>query len=177
MLSNLMNSDIWAWVIMPILIFLGRTLDMSLTTLRGMLVARGVRDVVPFLAFGESLVWILVVSTIIKHLDSPLCYIAFAAGFAMGTFVGMRIEARLALGTVLVRVITNEHPKPLVDYLHAHNWGVTVIAGEGYTGSAYILFSVVKRKDVSAVLTSVKQYYPQAFYTTEDIKMVTGNRI
>jgi uncharacterized protein YebE (UPF0316 family) len=175
MLSNLMQSDLWAWVIMPILIFMGRTLDMSLTTLRGMLAARGVRDVVPFLAFGESLVWILVVSTIIKHLDSPLCYVAFAAGFAMGTFVGMRIEARLAIGTVLVRVITNEHPKTLLEHLHTHNWGVTVIAGEGYTGSAYILFSVVKRKDVPEVLSAIKHFYPQAFYTTEDIKMATGN--
>lgn len=140
--------------------------------MRGMLLARGIRTPIPFIAFVESLIFIIVVSYLLKHLTNPLCYVMYAGGFSMGTFVGMRLEKWLALGTVLVRTIVNEEPKPLVDYFWAKHWGITVIDGQGYTGKSYLLLSVVKRKDLPVVLAAINEFFPAAFYSIEDVKAV-----
>ena len=174
-MTAFMQTDLWAWVVMPLLIFLARATDVSLGTLRAILVVRGLRQYAPFIGFVEAFIWILAVSTLIKQIDSPICYIAYAAGFSMGTYTGIKIDAYLGLGTVLLRVITNENPQPLVEYMRQHNWGMTVIEGHGYSGDAYLLLSVIKRKDLQDVITAVHHVFPNAFYTTEDIKIVTGN--
>ena len=157
---------------MPLIIFAARTCDMSLTTVRGMLLARGIRTPIPIIAFCESLIFIIVVSYLLKHLSNPLCYLAYAGGFSMGTFVGMRLERWLALGTVLVRTILNEDPQPLVEYFWSQHWGITVIEGTGYTGKSYLLLSIVKRKDLTMVLDKINHFFPDAFYSIEDVKAV-----
>jgi uncharacterized protein YebE (UPF0316 family) len=174
-MNAFMQTDLWAWVVMPLLIFLARTTDVSLGTLRAMLIVRGLRQYAPFIGFLEALIWILAVSTLIKQIDTPLCYIAYAAGFSMGTYVGIKIDGFLGLGTVLLRVITNENPQPLVEYMRQHNWGMTVVEGQGYSGDAFLLLSVVKRKDLQNAIAGIHSIFPNAFYTTEDIKIVTGN--
>ncbi|MEY4926479.1 MAG: hypothetical protein RI894_915 [Bacteroidota bacterium] len=167
-----MDFDWFGWIVLPILIFVARTCDMSLTTMRGMFLARGIRTPIPIIAFIESLIFIIVVSYLLKHLSNPLCYLAYAGGFAMGTIVGMRLERWLALGTVLVRTILNEDPKPLVEYFWSQHWGITVFEGAGYTGKSYLLLSIVKRKDLPAVLEKINEIFPAAFYSIEDVKAV-----
>ena len=174
-MSAFMQTDFWAWVVMPLLIFLARMTDVSLATVRAMLVIRGLKQFAPFIGFVEALIWILAVTTLIKQIDTPLCYIAYAGGFAMGTYVGFKIDGLLGLGTVLLRVVTNENPHELMAYMREHNWGMTVIEGQGYSGNAYLLLSVIKRKDLQAVIAGIHGIFPNAFYTTEDIKMVSGN--
>ncbi len=170
--QKMTDFDWFGWIIMPLIIFVARTCDMSLTTIRGMLLARGIRTPIPFIAFCESLIFIIVVSFLLKHLSTPLCYVAYATGFAMGTFVGMKLEKWLALGTVLVRTILNEDPKPLVEYFWAQHWGITVFEGFGYTGKSYLLLSIVKRKDLPMVLEKINEFFPSAFYSIEDVKAV-----
>lgn len=174
-MAAFMQTELWAWVIMPLLIFFARMTDVSLGTLRTMLVIRGFKQYAPIIGFIEAFIWILAVSTLIKRIDSPVCYVAYAAGFSMGTFMGIKIDGVLGLGTVLLRVITNENPQPLVEYMRQHNWGMTVIEGHGYSGDAYLLLSVIKRKDLQDVIAGIHSVFPNAFYTTEDIKIVTGN--
>jgi uncharacterized protein YebE (UPF0316 family) len=174
-MNELLSSPWWAWGVMPILIFLARMTDVSLSTVRAMLVLRGFRKYAPIIGFFEALIWILAVSTLIKQIDTPLCYVAYAGGFAMGNYMGFKIDGWLGLGTVMLRVITNENPQPLMEYMRQHNWGMTVVDGHGYSGDAYLLLSVVKRKDLKEVIASVHQFFPNAFYITEDVKLVTGN--
>lgn len=106
-----------------------------------------------------------------QHLDNPVCYFGFAGGFAMGTYVGLRIESRLALGLQVLRIIISENWQPLVDALQKHNLGITVIDGQGSKGPVKIIFTIVKRKDVSLVRRVLKNVNPQAFYSIEDIRI------
>jgi uncharacterized protein YebE (UPF0316 family) len=168
--------EFWfSWVIMPLLIFLARLTDVSIATTRTLLVARGVRKIAPFIGFIESLIWIIAISQIMQHLENPLCYIMYAGGYAMGIFVGMKIEERLAMGTIMVRLVTNERPTALIEYLRSANYGTTLVDAHGYTGEAYILFTVIRRKNSADVLKTMNDFHPHGFYTTEDIKMVDGN--
>lgn len=166
------DSDIFRWIIMPILIFLARISDQTIGTLRLMFVSKGIRNLATFLGFLESLIWLLAVSQIFKHLDNPLNYIAYAGGYAMGNYIGIYIEARLSLGNVIVRVVPRKDTTELLNYLRANNFGVTAVDGEGLLGNVKVLFSVIKRKELNHFIEIVNRYNPNAFYTVEDVKVV-----
>jgi len=167
------DSEIFRWVIMPILIFLARISDQSIGTLRLMFVSKGIKNLATVLAFFESLIWLLAVSQIFKHLDNPLNYIAYAGGYATGNYIGIYIEGRLSIGSVIVRVIPRKDTTELLDFLRANNFGVTAIDGSGMLGNVKILFSVVKRKELNHFIEIVHRYNPTAFYSIEDVKVVS----
>ena len=171
--NEIIDSEIFKWVLLPILIFIARTLDVTLGTLRNVFISKGFRNIVPFIGFFEVLIWLVSIRQVMQHLDNPICYIGFAGGFAMGTYVGLRIENRLALGLQVLRIIISENWQPLVDALQKHNLGVTVIDGHGVKGPVKIIFTIVKRKDITLVRNVLKKINPQAFYSIEDIRNVS----
>jgi uncharacterized protein YebE (UPF0316 family) len=164
------NFDYHSWVILPLIIFLSRIGDVSLGTLRHVFISKGYRRLVPFLGFFEVLIWIIVVAQVMKNLNNVACYLAFAGGFATGTYVGLRIEERLALGLQVIRIITNQNCEELVQALKKENYGITVVDAHGAMGPVKMLFTIIKRKNVQSVVSIIHQYNPTAFYSVEDIK-------
>jgi uncharacterized protein YebE (UPF0316 family) len=132
--------DYYSYLILPFLIFLARISDVSIGTIRIIMVAKGYKKVAPFIGFFEVLIWIIAISKIIQNLDNWACYIGYAAGFATGNFIGMIIEEKLALGHELIRVITSEEPTQLVTKLREKGFGVTLTPAEGIKGKLGILF-------------------------------------
>jgi uncharacterized protein YebE (UPF0316 family) len=170
-LQNLFdNFDYHSWVVLPLIIFLSRIGDVSLGTLRHVFISKGYRRLVPFLGFFEVLIWIIVVAQVMKNLNNVACYLAFAGGFATGTYVGLRIEERLALGMQVIRIITNQNCEELIQALKRENYGITVVDAHGAMGPVKMLFTIIKRKNVQSVVSIVHQYNPTAFYSVEDIK-------
>src|SRR5215217_3030756 len=126
-----------------LLIFLLRIVDVSIGTLRVMYMVRGERGKTVPLAFLESGVWVFAITRIIKQVDNPLNMLAFAAGYAAGTMVGMTLERWIASGYILVRVIADSASKEgLAGAIRAAGFGVTVLPGEGRGGEQAILFVV-----------------------------------
>jgi uncharacterized protein YebE (UPF0316 family) len=164
------NFDYHSWVVLPLIIFLSRIGDVSLGTLRHVFISKGYRRLVPFLGFFEVLIWIIVVAQVMKNLNNVACYLAFAGGFATGTYVGLRIEERLALGLQVIRIITNQNCEELVQALKKENYGITVVDAHGAMGPVKLLFTIIKRKNVQSVVSIIHQYNPTAFYSVEDIK-------
>src|SRR5258706_16470589 len=103
--ASLFDSEIFRWAILPSLIFIARMCDVTLGTLRNVFISKGLRKVVPVLGFFEVLIWLISIRYIMRNLDNPMCYVGFAAGFAMGTYVGLGVERRLALGVQILRII------------------------------------------------------------------------
>jgi uncharacterized protein YebE (UPF0316 family) len=169
--AEFLNTEVFKWVLLPILIFVARTLDVTLGTLRNVFISKGFRNIVPIIGFFEVLIWLISIRQVMQHLDNPVCYIGFAGGFAMGTYVGMRIENRLALGLQVLRIITPDETESLIRALQQHNVGITIIDGHGVKGPVKIIFSIVKRKDVNAIRNLIKKVNPQAFYSIEDIRI------
>ncbi|HPD63701.1 MAG TPA: DUF5698 domain-containing protein, partial [Anaerolineaceae bacterium] len=135
----------YAWVVLPLIIFVARIFDVTLGTLRIIFVARGKRNLAPILGFFEVLIWIVVISQLVQNLESATAYIGYAAGFAAGNYFGMWLEDKLALGTYILRLITAEEPGELVRRLRAAGFGVTTVAGEGKTGTVQLIYTFVKR--------------------------------
>jgi len=165
-----MSENLFNWVVLPLLIFIARTCDVSLGTLRNVFLNKGLRRVVPFVAFFEVLIWLISMGQIMKNLSNPLCYIAFAGGFAMGTYVGMYIERRLALGMQVLRIITSQDSRELIHALREANVGITIVDGHGAKGPVKIIFTIIKRKDLQQIRELIHKYNPNAFYSIEDIR-------
>ena len=163
------QSQFFTWVILPLLIFLSRITDVSLGTVRLIFVSRGMKYLAPVVGFFEVLIWILVIGQIMQQLSNPICYIAYAGGFATGNFVGLLIAERLSLGMVLIRVITPKEVGGLVECLKQKRYGVTCIEGQGANGSVEIVFTIVARRDVRSVVELIKSFNPQAFYSVEEV--------
>ena len=166
------SADIFAWVVLPSMIFFFRICDVSLGTLRVIFIARGFKYIAPVIGFFEVIIWLVAIGQVMSNISNIASYIAYGGGFAAGTFIGMKVEERLRLGTVIVRVISPEDVTPLVAYLRQRSFGVTIADGEGSKGKVKIILSVIKRQDLEEVVTGVRHYLPKAFYSVEDVKSV-----
>lgn len=165
-----MEFDYYSWIILPLIIFFSRLCDVSLGTLRHIFIAKGLRKIVPFVGFFEVLIWIIVVAQVMKNLNNVACYLAWAGGFASGTYVGLILEERLALGKQVIRIITNQNCDELIAILRKDNHGITIIDANGAVGPVKILYTVIDRVDARVVRSQVEKYLPNAFYTIEEIK-------
>jgi uncharacterized protein YebE (UPF0316 family) len=168
----LLRPDVAAWAI-PLFIFLARVADVSMGTVRVIFIARGMRLLAPLLGFFEVLIWLLAIGQIMQNLTNFVSYLAYAGGFAAGTFIGIYIENRLSLGVVIIRIITQQDASALVDWLRAAHYGVTTIDAQGTKGPVKIIFTVIKRRDISSVAAKIQEFNPHAFYSVEDVRFVS----
>jgi uncharacterized protein YebE (UPF0316 family) len=170
LLSLFGNFDYYSWIVLPLIIFFSRVGDVSLGTLRHVFISKGFKSIVPVLGFFEVLIWIVVVAQVMQNLNNFACYLAWAGGFATGTYVGLRIEERLALGLQVIRIITNQNSDALIKELKEKNHGVTIVDAQGGVGPVKMIFTIMKRKNVHAAEQIIAKHNPNAFYSIEDIK-------
>jgi uncharacterized protein YebE (UPF0316 family) len=164
------SDDVLNWVILPLLIFVARMSDVTLGTLRNIFMSRGFRKIVPFVGFFEVLIWLIAMKQVMNRADNFVCYLAWAGGFAMGTYVGMRIEERLALGMQVIRIITSEASDKLINALRGANHGMTIVDANGAKGPVKMIFSIVQRKYLKEVIALIEIHQPNAFYSVEDVR-------
>lgn len=167
-----LNSDTFTYLVLPLFIFIARIMDVSLGTLRIIFVTKGMRKVAPLVGFFEILIWLLAISRIMQDLDNWVCYVAYAAGFATGNFVGMLLEERLAIGHEMIRVITRKDASTLIDVLRGRGYGVTSVKAEGIEGEVAIIYIIARRSMIKGVLDEINEFNPRALYTVESIKYV-----
>jgi uncharacterized protein YebE (UPF0316 family) len=164
------NSGLFSYIMIPFFIFLARICDVSIGTMRIIFVAKGKRNIAPILGFFEVLIWIIAISKIMENLDNYLNYVAYAAGFATGNFVGMIIEEKLAVGIQMIRIFSGERGMDLVEKLNTKGYGATVVNAHGARKDVCLIYTIVQRNELSKVLELIRDFNPKAFYTIEDIR-------
>lgn len=167
------SPEFVSWVLIPLLIFFSRVADVTIGTIRIVFVARGKKAIAPVLGFIEVLIWIIAMSQILKYANNWPSYLAWAGGFAVGNYIGLYIEEKLAIGNLVIRAITARPANQLVEHLRAAGYGVTAVDAQGTAGDVSIIFTLVRRKDVKAVVSIIKTYNPKAFYTVEDVRFTS----
>lgn len=165
-----MSDHMTAYVIIPLLIFCARIIDVSIGTVRVVLLARGNRWLAPLLGFFEVIIWLAAVSKVMQNLTNVVCYIAYGAGFATGNYIGLWLESRLALGFQIVRIISTSSLQLLPTELRNAGYGVTTLKGRGASGPVHIIFSVIARKKVDEFINLVLSIEPNAFISIEDVR-------
>lgn len=176
LLANLPPS-LAHYVVIPLMIIAARICDVTIGTIRIILVSRGERGLASLAGFFEVLIWVVVVSQVMTNLGGWVNYVAYAAGFALGNFIGITIEGKLAMGMVVMRVITNKPADELIESLKLEYHGVTSIAARGVSGEVRLVLAVVKRKDVPYFLDLVKMHNPKAFVSVEDVRHLSATHL
>jgi uncharacterized protein YebE (UPF0316 family) len=166
-LAGFFESGFFAWVVLPFLIVIARMLDVTLGTLRIIFVSRGNRLIAPILGFFEVLIWIVVIGQIMQNLNNPLTYFAYAFGFAIGNYLGIEAEEKLAIGFLVIRLFVIKSEEDLRAKISDAGFGVTSIEAKGSTGKVTILYSVIKRKDLERYLSIVNEGGQEIFYSVE----------
>ncbi len=166
------NSGLVTYLFIPLLIFMARIIDVSIGTLRIIFVTKGMKKVAPLVGFFEVLIWLIAISRIMQNLDNWLCYVAYAAGFATGNYIGMYLEEKLAIGHEMIRVITRKDATNLVVNLRGKGYGVTSIKAQGIEGDVAVIYIIARRSMIQVVLDEINLFNPRALYTVESIKYV-----
>lgn len=163
------SENVFSYVLLPLLIFLARIMDVSINTIRIIYVLGGRKLTATLLGFFESFIWLMAIRQIFEHMDNWICYVAYPAGFATGILVGMLIEEEIAYGKVIVRIITRRDVSGLIDYLKQHEYRYTRVQSEGLDGPENLVFTVLPRENLEDLLHMLKDKLPTAFYTIEKV--------
>lgn len=161
--------DVYPWLL-PIIIFCGRIIDVTLGTLRIIFVSKGVKDIAPIIGFVEVFIWIVIISQILVRANDLVSYLSYAAGYATGNYVGILIENRIAYGILLCRIYTQQNGKELIQRLSKLNIGATMTHGTGSTNEVDIIETVVDRKEMRKLEVLLADFDPNIFYVVEDVR-------
>lgn len=154
---------------LPLVIFFARITDMSLGTVRTIMIVSGRKWISGVIALVEITVWVLAIGGLVTNLKNFYILIAYAGGFATGTIVGIYLEEWLALGLRVIRFINRASDSNLCHQLREEGYRVTRVEGTGREGPVEIGFTVIRRADLKTCQSVIEQLAPEAWITVEPV--------
>ena len=154
-------------------IFCGRLIDVSLSTLQTMFLVKGKRKFATIFGFVDVFIWFLVVREALNtDVQSIWIAIAYAGGFAAGTYLGSIISKAVSKGTVGVQVITKNTKNKVIDAIKDSGFSATYVECKGIheEDTNYLIGAQVDNKKLNefkALVTSVDE---NAFITVTESK-------
>ena len=161
--------DAYPWFL-PLAIFFGRICDVSLGTLRILFVSRGEKRIAPVIGFVEVFIWVVIIAQVLSRANDLLSYLAYAGGYATGTYIGLLIEERIAFGFTKYRVFTVQNGLELVSQFSKNGFGATMVHGEGSVSEIDIVETVINRQSAKVVEKIIEEFDPKAFCIVEDVR-------
>jgi uncharacterized protein YebE (UPF0316 family) len=171
--ADIFQSESFKLYGIPLLICLARITDVTIGTMRIIFLSKGMKYLAPVLGFIEICIWLTAITQVMANLTHISNFFAYALGYSIGNFLGIFIEGKLAIGTVVVRIITKKDSRALAVKLRESGYAVTVLDAEGNTGAVNVVFTVIKRADVPKILPIILHYNPNAVYSIEDIRFIS----
>lgn len=159
----------YSWFL-PTAIFFGRICDVSLGTLRIIFVSKGEKKIAPLIGFVEVFIWVVIIAQVLSRANDIYSYLAYAGGYATGTFIGLMIEERIGFGFIKYRVFTVQNGFELVNLLNEQGFGSTLVHGEGSVSEIDIVEVAIARTHGRRVEAIIKNFDPKAFYLIEDVR-------
>lgn len=155
-------------------IFFARIIDVSMGTMRMILLVKGQRKIATCIGFFEVMIYLIVLGKVVGNIDKPVLILAYCAGYASGNFVGSKLEERLSIGKVLVQIIIKDLSCGLVEVMRDAGFGVTIFQGEGMEGNSYMLNVIADRKKLKQLKEITDGQDFGAFITTMDVRSSLG---
>jgi uncharacterized protein YebE (UPF0316 family) len=155
-----------------LLIFGLRVLGIAVSTLSTLMTVQGRKVYAVALGFVSSLVYVIAIGKVVTNLNNVWNIIAYSAGFAGGTLVGMLLDQRMALGFAEVRFISTDGGQGLADVLREAGFGVTELEGHGREETVEVISLLIPRKEVRSVLKIAKSVDEDAIVTVSEPRLV-----
>lgn len=160
-----------------LLIFCLRVTDVSMGTVRTIMIMRGMRKWAALIGFVEVSIWVVAISRVIGNLDTVWTVVGYSGGFATGTLLGMWIENKLALGYADLRIVSTSSGPEITQMIRQAGYGATQLQAEGQSGPVYMTSVVAPRKQVADIIRLVNKVDATAFVTVEEARhVVRGHR-
>ncbi|MCF7866301.1 DUF5698 domain-containing protein [Candidatus Woesearchaeota archaeon] len=170
MIEEIISNPWFTYAVLPLLIVMSRIIDVSMGTIRVILISKGYKTYAPIIGFFEVIIWLLAIRQIMDNLTNWVAYFAYGLGFALGTYIGMVLEEKLITSKVLIRVVEPKGTRNLAKIFKEKYNHVTSVKGEGTNGEVIILFIILDRKKVQETVQIIRENNPKAYYTIENIK-------
>jgi uncharacterized protein YebE (UPF0316 family) len=177
LLNQIITSDLFNLVGIPFLIFFAKVIDVGLSTLGLIFTSRGYKKLSALTGIIEISIYLLAISAIIEHITEAWYFIAYASGYAVGTYVGMWIEEKLSIGFMNIRVISKKSPERIIKAFRTSGYKATIYKANSTSHRVYVITTVVRRKDVPGVMDLIRKYDRSAFYSVEDIRDVSTYKL
>jgi uncharacterized protein YebE (UPF0316 family) len=146
--------------------------DISLYTIRIMMVVRGRKGWAWLFAFCQSFVYVIALRAVLSDVGDWGKILGYAAGFATGNVIGMTIEGRLAIGYTHLRMISPGHGTEMAERLRSAGYAVTEVSGQGKDGMVTVLNCSIRRKKTAEVIKIIQEIDGDAFVTAEAVRSV-----
>ena len=161
-----------ALILTCLLIVIARVADITLDTVRTAFIIQGRRKWAAILGFLEALIFILAVAKVLQNFSHPAYAVAYAAGFAGGTYLGITVEGWIGLGYQVVAVFTH-NGQELATVLRARGFRVTALAAEGREGPINVLYIHVKRKQTAGLLKLARKEDADCYCVVNDSRFAS----
>lgn len=163
-------------IILYLIIFISKTIELSLGTLRLIVVANGKKVIGAILQGIIAVVWICITGVVVNNItEDPFKIVAFALGSLFGSYAGSFIEEKMALGTnMLIAIVDKNLEQIITTNLRNENYAVTVLDGKGKDKYRSVLMIMIARKRRKNIVNIIKQIDFEAMIIAENAFTVNG---
>ncbi len=158
--------------IQALIIFVLRVIGISLSTVATILTVQGRKLLAVLTGSLSTLIYVVAIAQVVTNLSNVVNVAAYVMGFGVGTWVGMLLEERMALGFSEIRIISTDNGAAVAAALRAAGFGVTQMEGQGRAGSVSIVDVFVPRRNLQTVLRIAEETDPQAIVTVSEARAV-----
>jgi len=159
-------------VLMFAAIVVARIVDVSLDTMRTAAIVQGRRLFGAALGFVQATIFISVVAKVLLSADQLVYVVAYGLGFALGTYIGIAIEQRLAFGQQMALVFTTKGPE-LAQALIGMGHRVAEVRAhvEGENREMTLLYVESPRKRTRSLIRDAAEVDQNSFCVVNDVRV------
>lgn len=175
-LTNFFTASPWYVILF---VFVAKVIEVTLTTVRIIIVNRGFKLPGAIVSFIEVLIWVFVASQVVNDVSSaPLLGITYALGYAVGVYVGTIVEKKLAFGKVMLNVIIPLESEEIVsDYIRDQRIGLTTIEAKGLNSDKLVLMLYTNRKNIDSLKNAIVELEPKSLIGENDVVTISGGTV
>ncbi len=159
-------------------VFVCRIMDVTLGTVRMVLTVKDKTLAASAFGFVEVFIWFLVVRDALNSSgDGVLIAVAYAGGYATGTFVGGRLSHKFIKGNMTVNIVLSGCGRELLSELHDKGFGATVVdvmGSEPDSEPRKMLICEIVSTRLDELKRIVRKNDPSAFFMVQETKVVMG---
>lgn len=163
---------LWAIVTHAGLIFGLSLIQVSVGTLRTIMMTRGRSTWAALLGFAEVTVWLIALGQVVGDLDTMWKVFSYSGGYVTGTLVGMWLENRLALGHVDLHIVSTTKGVEIAQKVRQAGYGATHLSAEGRSGPVQLIEVVAARRQVADILRLVNEVDAASFVAVREARQI-----
>ncbi len=159
-------------VIQPVVIAVLVVLEVAVWQVRVALSTRGRKRIAAALGAVNAVLSVVAISQVVTNLDRPANVVGYAAGVALGVYLGVVVDGRFAGDPVEYRVVLSGDGTGLAEQLTDLGWPVTTHPAHRHGGPATVLSVVAGPGRSSALNSTLDTLAPDSFRTTSRLASV-----